>query len=127
MPDLPEDLLAAVNGQAQARVLRDIQGYAKYLTPQAIDSLRASFHGVPPRVSRHEIGSVEARGADFVVSVRYFVRDHPFVVRSRWHKEGDGWMIVHAERLWADGERRPGLLSRLAAWLMRRAGRRRGR
>ncbi|MDO8617207.1 MAG: hypothetical protein Q7T33_15980 [Dehalococcoidia bacterium] len=119
MPDLPEDLLAAVNDQAQARVQRNVQGYAKYLTPQAIDSLRGSFSGVPPRVSRYEIDSPEARGADFTVSVRYFVRDQAFVVRNRWHKEGDRWMIVHAERLWADGEHRPGILSRLAARLMR--------
>ncbi len=119
MPSAPDDLLAAVHDQAQGRVRSDVQGYARYLTPQAVDSLRGSFSGLPPRVSRYEIDSQEARGADYVVSVRYFVRDQSFVVRSRWHKDGDRWMVVHAQRLWAEGERRPGVLSRLGGWLLR--------
>ncbi len=128
MPDLPEELLAAVRQQAEARVRMDIQGFARYLTPEAIDSLRASFPGIPPRVQRFEIIAQEPRGADYVFEVRYSARDHSFVVRSRWRKLTEGWMVVHAERLWAPGEHRPGFLSRLLgsflAWLrsLRRAG-----
>ena len=48
MPDLPPDLATSVNDQAKARVEMSIQGYAKYLTPEAIDTLRASFPGMPP-------------------------------------------------------------------------------
>ncbi len=118
MPEAPEDLLAAVNAQAQARVSMDISGYAKYLTPTAIDALRASFPGVPPRVSKFEIASQEARGSEFSFDVRYFVRDESFIVRSRWKLEDGAWMVVHAERLWAEGDRRPGPLSRLAGSIL---------
>ena len=127
MPDIPENLRTAVTDQAKARVRRDIQGYPKYLTPEAIDTLRASFPGVPPRVSRWEIDWQYARGQGYAVDVRYFARDDSFVVRSRWRKQVGEWRIVHAERLWAEGERRPGLLSRLAGSLLRLAGGRRRR
>jgi hypothetical protein len=127
MPDAPEDLLAVVQEQAQARVNRNIQGYAKFLTPQAIDSLRGSFSGLPPRVSRYEIDSQEARGGDFVFTIRYFVRDDWFQVRSRWHQEKDGWMVVEAERLWLEGDKRPGILSRLLGSLLGWFTRRRSR
>jgi len=120
MADLPEDLLAAVSDQAEARVAMNVQGYAKYLTPAAVDSLRASFPGVPPRVSRYEVGSTDGSGVEYLVNVRYFVRDEPFIVRSRWRKEDGGWMVAHAERLWSEGEKRPGLLSRLTGSLLRR-------
>jgi hypothetical protein len=119
MAELPEDLAAAVTEQAEARVAMNIQAYSKYLTPAAIDALRASFPGVPPRVSRFEIGTTEGGGSEYVVDLRYFVRDDPFVVRSRWRKEEAGWMVVHAERLWEEGEARPGLLSRLAGSVLR--------
>jgi hypothetical protein len=119
MADLPADLAASVNDQAQARMDMNIQGYAKYLTPEAIDSLRASFPGIPPRVSRYDIATVNESGGDFTVDVQYFERDVPFVVRSKWRKTGDAWMVIHAERLWAEGEARPGILSRLAATLLR--------
>ena len=115
----PEELLAAVQDQAEARVRADIQGYAKYLTPEAVDSLRASFPGRPPRVAAHEIEKHEPRGADHVFDIRYSARDESFVVRSRWRKQDDGWMVVHAERIWAEGDRRPGFVSRLAARLLR--------
>src|SRR3972149_10727354 len=59
----PEELLAAVQDQAEARVRADIQGYAKYLTPEAVDSLRASFPGLPPRVGAHATEKHEPRGA----------------------------------------------------------------
>ena len=113
MADLPPDLTTAVGEQAQARIAMNIQGYAKYLTPEAVDSLRASFRGMPPRVNRYEISDVTEGGGDYAVEVRYFSRDESFVVRSRWHRENDAWMVVQAERLWAQGEKRPGLLSRL--------------
>jgi hypothetical protein len=119
MADLPEELEAAVNDQAGARVAMNVQGYAKYLTPAAVDSLRASFPGVPPRVSRYEIGATEGSGAEYVVNVRYFMRDDEFVVRSRWRKENGGWMVAHAERLWSEGEKRPGLVSRIAGSVLR--------
>jgi len=119
MAELPPDLEAFVTDQALARVDMNVQGYAKYLTPEAIDSLRASFPGIPPRVSGYEIGTVEEAGADYVVNVRYAARDDSFVVRSRWRKQGDGWMVVHAERLWAEGEKRPGPISRLAGSVLR--------
>jgi hypothetical protein len=119
MADLPEDLEAAVNDQAGARVQMNVQGYAKYLTPTAVDSLRASFPGVPPRVSRYELGATEGSGQEFVVNVRYFMRDDEFVVRSRWRKENGGWMVAHAERLWSEGEKRPGILSRIAGSILR--------
>jgi hypothetical protein len=119
MAQLPEDLAAAVSDQAEARVAMNVQGYAKYLTPAAVDSLRASFPGVPPRVSRFEIGSAEGGGAEYVVNIRYFMRDDEFIVRSRWRKENGGWMVAHAERLWSEGEKRPGLLSRIAGSVLR--------
>ena len=116
MPDdLPQDLLAAVNDQAAARVAMNVQGYAGYLTPAAIDSLRGSFRGLPPRVSGYEIVTQEPLGADYVIDVRYSARSDSFVVRSRWTKQGERWMVAHAERLWAEGEPRPGFLSRLLA------------
>ena len=119
MAELPKDLASAVSEQAAARVAMNIQGYSRYLTPAAIDALRASFPGVPPRVSRFEIGTTEDGGSEYVVDVRYFVRDDPFIVRSRWRKEEAGWMVAHAERLWEEGEARPGLLSRLAGSVLR--------
>jgi hypothetical protein len=119
MAELPEDLAAAVNDQAQARVEMNVQGFAKYLTPQAIDSLRASFPGVPPRVSRYEIGETSGGGSEYEVRVRYFVRDDPFVVRSEWKKDGEGWMVAFAERLWDENEKRPGPLNRMAGSVLR--------
>ncbi|MEE8347906.1 MAG: hypothetical protein V3S20_11210 [Dehalococcoidia bacterium] len=119
MPEPPEELLAAVQDQAEARVRADIQGYARYLTPEAIDSLRASFPGLPPRVAAYEIEKHASRGADYVFDVRYSARDESFVVRSRWRKLDEGWMVVHADRLWAESDRRPGIVSRLAARLLR--------
>jgi hypothetical protein len=119
MAELPEDLATAVNDQAEARVAMNVQGFAKYLTPAAIDSLRASFPGVPPRVSRYEIGDTEGGGAEYTVNVRYFVRDDPFIVRSMWKKDGDAWMVAFAERLWAEDEKRPGPLNRMAGSVLR--------
>lgn len=101
----------------------NVQGYAKYLTAEAVDSLRASFPGVPPRVARFEIVQQDVIGADHVVDVRYFTRLDSFIVRSRWHQGKEGWMVTHAERLWADGDRRPGPLSRLAESLLGRLAR----
>lgn len=120
MAELPAELQQAVDEQAQARIAMNVQGYAKFLTPEAVDSLRASYAGIPPRVSGHEIASVEAAGGQYVVDVRYLSRDDPFVVRSRWAKQGDAWMVVHAERLWSEGDKRPGLFSRLAGSVVRR-------
>ena len=124
MTEPPEDLLAAVRDQAQARVRvrMDVQGYPRYLTPEAIDSLRASFPGVPPRVTVSEIEKHEPHGADHVFEVRYSARDQSFLVRSRWQELDEGWMIVHAQRLWAEGEKRPGIVSRLLALLLRGLG-----
>lgn len=120
MPDIPPDLRAAVRAQAEARMEMNVQGYAKYLTPEAVDTLRASFPGVPPRVARFEIHPGDAIGADHLVDVRYFTRTDSFIVRSRWHKEKEGWMVLHAERLWAEGDPRPGPLSRLVASVLAR-------
>jgi hypothetical protein len=122
---LPGDLAAVVDEQAKARVAMSVQGYAKFLTPEAIDSLRASFPGIPPRVNRYEIAATSSEGGDYVVDVRYFERDTPFIVRSRWHKQDGGWMVVHAERLWKEGDKRPGIVSRLAAKLLGPLARRR--
>jgi len=122
---LPADLRQAITDQAQARVEMNIQGYAKLLTPEAIDSLRSSFPGIPPRVNRHEIDAVEGGGSEYAVDVRYFSRDDSFVVRSRWRKRGEGWLVVHAERLWAEGDKRPSVLSRLAAKILGPIARRR--
>lgn len=115
MAELPADLKTLVEAQAQARVDMSIQGYAKYLTPQAIDSLRASFPGVPPRVNRFEIEGPEEQGGAYVVDVRYFSRDNSFVVRSKWERTNTGWAVTHAERLWAEGDKKPGFLSKMAA------------
>jgi hypothetical protein len=121
MADPPQDLLAAVRAQAEARLRMDIQGYADHLTPEAVDSLRASFRGgIPTRVQRYEIVTVKPLGADHIFEVRYSARDDSFVVRSRWREMGDGWKVVHAERLWAEGERRPGFVSRLIASVLGR-------
>lgn len=117
MTDLPADLEAAVCSQAEARVAMDIRGYAKYLTPEAVDTLRASFSGIPPRVSRYEIDGVDG-GSDYTVDIRYFVRNDSFVIRSKWSRVQGEWRVVYAERLWREGERRPGLLSRLRASLV---------
>ena len=119
MADLPEDLAAAVKDQAGARVAMNVQGFAKYLTPSAIDSLRASFPGVPPRVSRYEVGDTEGSGSEYTVYIRYFVRDDPFIVRSTWKKDGGSWMVAVAERLWDEGETRPGPLNKLAGSVIR--------
>jgi hypothetical protein len=119
MAELPADLQQVVDDQARARIAMNVQGYAKYLTPEAVDSLRASFSGIPPRVNRYEIASSELYGSEYVVDVRYYSRDEPFVVRSRWARQGDAWMVVHAERLWAEGDKRPGFFSRLVGSLLR--------
>jgi len=119
MAELPEALAVAVKDQAEARVAMNVQGFAKYLTPSAIDSLRASFPGVPPRVSRYEVGDTEGGGSEYTVNIRYFVRDDPFIVRSTWKNDGDSWMVAVAERLWDEGEKRPGPLNRLAGSVIR--------
>ena len=115
MADLPENLRSVVEDQAQARVEMSIQGYAKYLTPEATDSLRASAKGVPPRVNRFEVDAVEGGGDKYTIDVRYFQRDEWFVVRSRWQRRDEAWMVVHAERLWREGEAGPGIISRALA------------
>ena len=115
MSDLPDDLRSSVEDQAQARIEMSIQGYAKYLTPEATDSLRASAQGMPPRVNRFEVDAVEGGGGKYTIDVRYFQRDESFVVRSRWQRRDDAWMVVHAERLWREGEARAGIISRVMA------------
>jgi hypothetical protein len=115
MADLPEDLRSAAEDQAKARVEMSIQGYAKYLTPEATDSLRASTKGMPSRVSRFEVDAVEGGGDRYTIDVRYFQRDESFVVRSRWQRRDEAWMVVHAERQWREGEAGPGLISRALA------------
>jgi hypothetical protein len=120
MAELPADLQQAVDDQAQARVAMNVQGFAKYLTPEAVDSLRASFPGIPPRVNGYEIASSEASGNDYTVEVRYSSREQWFVVRSRWAKQGEAWMVVHAERLWGENDTRPGFFNRLAGSVLRR-------
>ncbi len=122
---LPADLLAAVTDQSQARLAMNIQGYAKYLTPEAIDTLRASFPGVPPRVNRFEVDAASETGGDYMVDIRYFARDDSFVVRSRWHKQGEAWQVTRAERIWAEGDKKPGVVSRLVAKLLGPIARRR--
>ncbi|MEE8347441.1 MAG: hypothetical protein V3S20_08845 [Dehalococcoidia bacterium] len=119
MAEPPVELLAAVKDQAQARLRMDIQGVAKHLTPEAVDSLRASFPGLPPRVNDFNIAVCEPRGDDFVFDIRYLARDHSFVVRSRWRNLEEGWMVIHAERLWVEGEKRPGIISRILAFFLR--------
>ena len=90
-----------------------IQGYAKYLTPEAVDTLRSSFQGIPPRVGGFDIETVEQNGGEYTVNVRYNSREDSFVVRSRWKQLDGAWMVVQAERVWAEGDKRPGPLSRL--------------
>jgi hypothetical protein len=124
---LPADLRQAISDQAQARIEMNIQGYAKFLTPEAIDSLRSSFPGIPPRVNRYEIDAIEGGVSEYSADIRYFSRDDSFVVRSRWRKQGADWQVVHAERLWVEGEERPGFLSRLAASVLGPIARRRRR
>ncbi len=119
MAEPPEELLAAVKDQAQARLRMDIQGVAKHLPPEAVDSLRASFPGLPPRVSDFNIAGREPRGDDFVFDIRYSARDRSFVVRSRWRNLEEGWMVIHAERLRAEGAKRPGIISRTLGFLLR--------
>jgi hypothetical protein len=123
MAELPDDLRAAVEDQARARTEMSIRGYAKYLKPEAVDSLRESVKGMPARVNKFEIDAVEAGGDGYTVDVRYFQRDESFVVRSRWRSLAEGWMVVHAERIWREGEARPGFFSRLLASVL--GGRRR--
>ena len=119
MSEPPQDLILVVKDQAAARVRMDVQTFARYLTPEAVDSLRASFPGLPPRVAAYEIEKHEPRGADHVFDVRYSARADTFVVRSRWRKLDGGWMVVHAERLWTEGEKRPGIVSRLLGSVLR--------
>jgi hypothetical protein len=120
MPDQPpQALLLVVREQAEARVRMDVSGVARYLTPEAVESLRASFPGLPPRVNAYEIAAQEARGDDWVFDIRYSARAENFVVRSRWRELSEGWRVVHAERLWAEGQKRPGPISRLLASLLR--------
>ena len=119
MSEPPDELLYAVKGQAEARLRMDVSAYANYLTPEAVDSLRASFPGLPPRVAAYEIEKHEPRGGDHVFDVRYSARADTFVVRSRWRKLDGGWMVVHAERLWTEGEKRPGFVSRLLGSVVR--------
>ena len=125
MAELPEDLRGSVEDQAQARVEMSIQGYAKYLTPEATDSLRASSKGMPPRVNRFEVNAVEGGGDGYTIGVRYFQRDESFVVRSRWQRRDDAWIVVHAERLWREGEAQPGIVSRILARVLSPLARRR--
>jgi hypothetical protein len=128
MAELPDDLKAAVEDQAQARVEMNVQGYAKYLTPEAVDTLRASFQGIPPRVSQFGIADVQTAGRDYIVEVSYLLREKAFIVRSRWHREGDAWLVIHAERLWAEGEkRRSSLFGRLVMAILGPLARRRRR
>ena len=119
MSQPPEELILVVKDQAGARVRMDVQAFTKYLTPEAVDSLRASFPGLPPRVAAYEIEKHEPRGTDHVFDVRYSARADTFVVRSRWRKLDGGWMVVHAERLWTEGQKRPGLVSRLLGSVVR--------
>ncbi len=72
-------------------------------------------HSMPPRVNRFEVDAVEGGGGKYTIDVRYFQRDESFVVRSRWQRRDDAWMVVHAERLWREGEAQPGIISRMMA------------
>lgn len=119
MADLPPDLAEAVKQQAQARVEMSIQGYARYLTPEAVDSLRASFPGIPPRVSAFEVASADQSGGDYTVDIRYSNREASFIVRSKWRKLDAGWMVAHAERIWAEGDKRPGFVSKVVGGVVR--------
>jgi hypothetical protein len=120
MAELPDELRAAAEDQAQARLQMSIHGYAKYLTPEAVDSLRESVKGVPPRVNKFEIDSAEGAGDEFAIDVRYFQRDDSFVIRSRWRRIDGAWMVVHAQRIWREGEAQPGFVSRLVASVLGR-------
>ncbi|HUF53339.1 MAG TPA: hypothetical protein VMR52_06150 [Dehalococcoidia bacterium] len=102
-----------------------IQGYAKYLMSEAVDSLRGPDQGIPPRVNRFAVDFVGEAGGDFVIDVRYLLRDESFLVRSRWRAGDEGWGDVHAERLWSEGESRPGSVSRLLSRLLGGLARRR--
>jgi hypothetical protein len=115
MAEAPADLKAAIHEQSDARVAMDIQGYAKYLTPDAIESLRASFQGMPPRVSHYNIESVSESGSDWQADVRYFSREDSFVVRSKWGRKDEAWVVLLAERMWEEGQKRPGFLSKTLA------------
>ena len=70
---------------------------------------------MPPRVNRFEMDAVEGGGNGYTIDVRYFQRDESFVVRSRWRRRDDVWTVVHAERLWREGEAQPGFISRVLA------------
>jgi hypothetical protein len=120
MAELPAELQKLVEDQAEARLAMNVQGYAKYLTPEAVDSLRASYSGIPPRVNRFDIDAAEELNGEYIVDVRYYARDNPFIVRSRWAKRGDAWMVVHAERLYGEGDMRPGFFSKLVGSILRR-------
>ena len=85
----------------------------------ALHFLRASFPGIPPRVSGFEVATVDQVGSEYVVDVRYSNREESFIVQSKWRKLESGWMVVHAERLWAAGDKRPGFLSKLVANILR--------
>jgi len=66
MAELPADLAAAVNDQAEARVAMSIQGYAKYLTPEAVDTLQ-----LPSRGYRRALAaSTSSRSNNLVASTR---------------------------------------------------------
>lgn len=124
MTELPAELEKAVNDQAEARVAMSIQGYAKYLTPEAVDTLRASFQGIPPRVNGYEVATTEdSGGGEYTVHVSYNSRDDSFMVRSKWRQVDGAWMVMHAERLWAEGDKHPGPLSRLGGRILGRLGR----
>lgn len=120
MAELPADLQKLVEEQADARIAMNVHGYAKYLTPEAVDSLRASYSGIPPRVNRYDIDRAEDTGGEYTVDVRYYARDNPFIVRSRWARRDDAWMVVHAERLYGEGDKRPGFFSKLVGSILRR-------
>jgi hypothetical protein len=126
MAELPAELEQAVVDQAEARLAMSVQGYAKYLTSAAVDSLRDSYSGVPPRVNRYDIAAVEQAGHDFIVDVRYYSRDEPFIVRSRWSLKNDSWVVLHAARLWGENDKRPGFFSRMAGSILRRLASLRG-
>jgi len=76
----------------KARVAMNIRGYAKYLTPEAVDTLRASFHGIL-RASPGTRSPPRPRGFGPHVDVRYSVRDSRFVVRSKWRRTDGEWRL----------------------------------
>ena len=86
---------------------------------------------------RWKAGSTQLK-ATLRLSSRWFedarltvrLQPRPFPVQwflSRWRKQGADWRVVHAERLWVKGDKRPGLLSRLAASVLGPIARRRRR